>query len=134
MTLRCALTVRRRVALDAARLLASVLSPASSGVVVLDFFSLALVVLGGPTLGDLRFISFNLISLELLPAGRDLEVDGGSMMVVRVGEDLLEGAKYVVSVSNAVVLELLLLFRALFWTFFCVLALSSKNIKSSWLR
>lgn len=126
----CALTVRRSATLDAARLLACVLSPASSGVVVLDFFSLALVVLGGPTLGDLLFISCSLISLELLAAGRDRDVDGASIMVVSVGEDLLDGADDVVSVSDAVVLELFLLFR----TLFSVLSFSSKNIRSSWLR
>lgn len=110
----CALTVLRNAALNVARLLASVRSPASSGVLVLDFFSLALVVLGGPTLGDLRFISFSLISLELLPAGKDLEVGGVSVIVVRMGKDLLEGADEVVSVSDAVVLELLLRFKTLF--------------------
>lgn len=110
----CALTVLRNTALDTARLLASVRSPASSGVVVLDFFSLALVVLGGPTLGDLRFISFGLISLELLPAGKDLEVDEESIMVVRVSDDLLEGADEVVSLSDVVVFELLLRFKTLF--------------------
>ena len=51
-------------------------------------------------------------------------------MVVRVGEDLLDGADDVVSVSDAVVLGLLLLFR----TLFSVLSFSSKNIRSSWLR
>lgn len=110
----CALTVLRNAALDAARLLTSARSPASSGVVVLDFFSLALVILGGPTLGDLCLISFGLICLELLRADKDLEVDGESIMVVRASEDLLEGANEVISVSNAVILEVLLRFKTLF--------------------
>lgn len=110
----CALTVLRNAALDAALLLTSIRSPASSGVVVLDFFILALVILGGPTLGDLCLISFCLICLELLRAGKDFEVDGESIMVVRVSEDLLEGADDVISVSNAVVLEVLLRFKTLF--------------------